>query len=60
MVALPFGEPGILTQALYDEPFKAVVPVEHRWEHKTQIDARQLEGEKCCFSTPVTVSVNKF
>jgi len=46
MVALPFDEPGILTQALYDEPFKAVVPVGHRWEHKTQIDARQLEGEK--------------
>jgi LysR family hydrogen peroxide-inducible transcriptional activator len=46
MVALPFDEPGILTQPLYDEPFKAVVPVGHRLEHKTQIDARQLEGEK--------------
>ena len=46
MVALPFDEPGILTQALYDEPFKAVVPVGHRWERKKQIDARELEGEK--------------
>ena len=46
MLALPFDEPGILTQALYDEPFKAVVPVGHRWEHKKQLDARELEGEK--------------
>lgn len=46
MVALPFDEPGILTQALYDEPFKAVVPVGHRWERKKQLDARELEGEK--------------
>ena len=46
MVALPFEEPGILTHALYDEPFKAVVPVGHRWQHKKHIDARQLDGEK--------------
>jgi LysR family hydrogen peroxide-inducible transcriptional activator len=46
MVALPFDEPNILTQGLYDEPFKAVVPVGHRWEHKKQIDARELENEK--------------
>lgn len=46
MVALPFDEPSILTQALYDEPFKAVVPVGHRWERKKQLDARELEGEK--------------
>ena len=45
MVALPFDEPGIRTQALYDEPFKAVVPVGHRWEHRIHIDARELEGE---------------
>ena len=46
MIALPFDEPGMLTQAVYDEPFKAVVPVGHRWGHKTEIDTRQLEGEK--------------
>ncbi|MFZ1805064.1 MAG: LysR substrate-binding domain-containing protein [Nitrospira sp.] len=46
MVALPFEELGIHTHALYDEPFKAVVPVGHRWEHKKQIDARELDGEK--------------
>lgn len=46
MVTLPFEELGIHTQALYDEPFKAVVPVGHRGEHKKQIDARELDGEK--------------
>ncbi len=46
MVALPFEELGIHTHALHDEPFKAVVPVGHRWEHKKQIDARELDGEK--------------
>src|SRR4030065_594471 len=29
MIALPFDEPAIMTQALYDEPFKALVPVGH-------------------------------
>ena len=43
MVALPFEELGIHT---YDEPFKAVVPVGHRWEHKKQIDAQELDGDK--------------
>lgn len=46
MVALPFDEPNILMQGLYDEPFKAVVPVGHQWERKKQIDAQELEGEK--------------
>lgn len=46
MVALPFDEPNILTRGLYDEPFKTVVPVGHRWERKKHIDARELEGEK--------------
>ncbi|MEQ1680905.1 MAG: LysR substrate-binding domain-containing protein, partial [Nitrospira sp.] len=46
MVALPFEELGIHTHALYDEPFKAVVPVGHRWERKKQIDARELDAEK--------------
>jgi LysR family transcriptional regulator, hydrogen peroxide-inducible genes activator len=46
IIALPFTEPGILTQALYDEPFKAVVPVGHRWERKKQLDAQELQSEK--------------
>lgn len=46
MVALPFDEPGIVTRALYDEPFKALVPVGHAWQKKKSIDSRQLGSEK--------------
>lgn len=46
MVALPFDEPAIMTKALYDEPFKALVPVGHPWQKKKLIDSRQLASEK--------------
>lgn len=46
MIALPFEAPGILTQALYDEPFKAVVPVDHRLAKKSTIDSTALSGER--------------
>lgn len=46
MIALPFSEPGILTQALYDEPFKAVVPADHHLAKKSRLDARALTGER--------------
>ncbi|MBI3355711.1 MAG: LysR family transcriptional regulator [Nitrospirae bacterium] len=46
MIALPFDEPAIITQALYDEPFKVLVPVGHPWQKKKLIDSRQLGSEK--------------
>ena len=46
MIALPFDEPGIVTQGLYDEPFKAVMPVGHPWAKKTQLDPRILTSER--------------
>jgi LysR family hydrogen peroxide-inducible transcriptional activator len=46
MIALPFEEPGILTSALYDEPFQAVVPVGHPWQKRKLLDPRQLDVEK--------------
>ncbi len=46
MLALPFDEPGIMTQPLYDEPFKALVPFGHPWQKKKLIDSRQLGSEK--------------
>ncbi len=46
ILALPFDEPGILTQPLYAEPFKVVVPVTHPWAKKSRIDAGQLGNEK--------------
>lgn len=46
MIALPLDEPGIVTRALYDEPFKALVPVGHSWQNRKAIDSRQLGSEK--------------
>jgi LysR family hydrogen peroxide-inducible transcriptional activator len=46
MIALPFEESGILTTALYDEPFRAVVPAGHPWQKKKLLDSRQLGSEK--------------
>jgi LysR family hydrogen peroxide-inducible transcriptional activator len=46
MIALPFDEPGIVTQALYDEPFKAVVPMGHPWAKKSQLDPRALTTQR--------------
>jgi LysR family hydrogen peroxide-inducible transcriptional activator len=46
MIALPFDEPAIVTQALYDEPFKVVIPAGHPWKKKKLIDSRQLASEK--------------
>ena len=46
MIALPFDEPGIITQPLYDEPFKAVVPLGHPWAKKTQLDPSALTTQR--------------
>ncbi|MEQ1654604.1 MAG: LysR substrate-binding domain-containing protein [Nitrospira sp.] len=46
MIALPLEEPGIVTRALYDEPFKALVPIGHHWQKRKSIDSRQLGSEK--------------
>lgn len=46
MIALPFEAPGIFTRALYDEPFKAVVPADHPFAKKTRLDSRALSGER--------------
>ncbi len=46
ILALPFEEPGVVTKALYREPFKVVVPVTHAWaKRKTPLEACQLRSE---------------
>lgn len=51
IVALPFNEPGLLSQPLYTEPFQVVVPVSHRWAKKSRIDSRLLATEKVLLPT---------
>jgi len=46
MIAFPFEEPGILTQPLYDEPFKAVVPTDHPLARKRKLDPASLGKER--------------
>lgn len=60
IVALPFGDAGILTRSLYDEPFEVVVDNQHRWAKRRSIKAQELSEEKVllldsghCFSNQV-------
>ncbi len=46
MIALPFEEAGILTSALYDEPFQILVPTGHPWRKGKVIDSSQLASQK--------------
>ena len=42
ILSLPFDEPGILTQAVYEEPFVVLMPVGHALEQARMIDAATL------------------
>jgi LysR family hydrogen peroxide-inducible transcriptional activator len=60
IIALPFGDSGIITEALYDEPFEVVVGKDHHWANQRCIKAQDLSGEKVllldsghCFSNQV-------
>jgi LysR family hydrogen peroxide-inducible transcriptional activator len=60
IIALPFGDAGIITQPLYDEPFEVVVGNEHHWANRRSIRAQELSAEKVllldsghCFSNQV-------
>lgn len=45
IIALPFGEPGIVTQALYDEPFIIALPNTHPWHDRESISSGELAEE---------------
>ena len=45
ILSLPFADTGIATQALYDEPFRVVLPAAHAWSKKAKIPAGQLCNE---------------
>ena len=60
VIALPFGDSGIVTQAVYDEPFEVVLSNEHHWAKRSSIKAQELSAEKVllldsghCFSNQV-------
>ena len=45
LVAHPFSESGILTRAVYDEPFLVAVPKGHPWEGKKRVSVGELAEE---------------
>jgi len=45
VIALPFNEHGIVSQALYDEPFVILLPSSHPLTARKTITSPQLEGE---------------
>ncbi|MEW6444563.1 MAG: LysR substrate-binding domain-containing protein [Pseudomonadota bacterium] len=46
VVSLPFSEPGVVTQAIYDEPFMIAMPPEHTWARTAALSPDRLaEGE---------------
>ncbi len=45
LLSEPFGEPGIVTHAVYDEPFRVVMPASHDWAKKARIATADLCSE---------------
>ena len=45
IVALPFNEPDVVVQPLYEEPFVLLVPDSHRLAKKDSIEHSDLDGE---------------
>ena len=45
LLSEPFSEAGIVTQAVYDEPFRVVMPAHHAWTKKSRIAAADLCDE---------------
>ncbi len=42
VLSLPFEEPGLVTQPVYDEPFRVLLPAQHPWSKKARIAATDL------------------
>lgn len=46
VLALPIDMPGVVTQKVYEEPFRVVVPASHEWATKEAISPTALDGEQ--------------
>ncbi|NTV68593.1 MAG: LysR family transcriptional regulator [Azonexaceae bacterium] len=45
VIALPFAEPGLVAQPVYDEPFRVVVPASHPWASRAEVNGDELDGQ---------------
>jgi len=46
ILSLPFEEPGVVAQPLYDEPFRVLLPAGHELASQQSIDANRLADEQ--------------
>lgn len=52
VIALPFGQAGVATWSLYDEPFVVVLPQGHAWKEKKSIEPNELAHEELLLLGP--------
>ncbi len=45
VVALPIEEPGLVARAVYEEPFRVVVPAAHPWARRETVEPGELDGQ---------------
>lgn len=67
ILSLPLREAGILTQPVYDEPFRVLMPANHPWTQQTHIEPSALANEQLlllgagnCFREQVLEAVPDF
>jgi len=46
ILSLPFEEAGVVTQPVYDEPFRVLMPATHPWTGRRQIDPETLADDQ--------------
>jgi len=46
VISLPFDEPGVVAQPLYDEPFRVLIPSAHPWTRLSEVKAEQLAEDQ--------------
>ncbi|MBL8446106.1 MAG: LysR family transcriptional regulator [Zoogloeaceae bacterium] len=46
IISLPFEEPGVVVQPVYDEPFRVVLPADHPWTGQAAIHADDLANDQ--------------
>lgn len=46
IISLPFEEPGVVAQPIYDEPFRVLLPAHHPWTAQADIHPDQLATDE--------------
>lgn len=46
ILSLPFDEPGVVAQPVYDEPFRVLLPTGHPWTEQAEIRPDQLADDQ--------------